>query len=168
MHCSSSFSFTKPSILASFSSNPKPPSHRVNNAPQSTTTTKTTEANFVKPKQKQQKQTKPSIAEIERVIGAGVFRDRDNSNRNTEENKTIFDTVLSNSIGKSEGNVEKKLRETGEWIIDRTEKTSNSAGKNILMAVFLWALPMWFFSFLVAAGIVKLPFSTPFLDDLFM
>ncbi|KAL8105834.1 hypothetical protein AgCh_029581 [Apium graveolens] len=73
-------------------------------------------------------QKKPSVAEIERAIGAGVFRDR-NVDGDSEESKTLFDTILSNSIGKSEGSVEKKLRETGEWILDKTEgPSSRSAG----------------------------------------
>ncbi|KAK1380624.1 Chlororespiratory reduction 3 [Heracleum sosnowskyi] len=110
-------------------------------------------------------QKKPSVAEIERAIGAGVFRDR-NLDGDSEEGKTLFDTILSNSIGKSEGSVEKKLRETGEWILDKTEgSSSRSAGKNILKTVFLLILPLWIISFLVAAGFVKLPFNTPFLDD---
>ncbi|KAL7163563.1 hypothetical protein ACSBR2_039634 [Camellia fascicularis] len=88
--------------------------------------------------------------------------------RNSEQGKTLFDSIFSNSVGESEGPVERKLRETGEWIIDRTERSSNSIGKNILMAVFQFVLPIWILSFLVASGIVKLPFSTPFLDDLIM
>ncbi|XP_076902980.1 putative NAD(P)H dehydrogenase subunit CRR3, chloroplastic [Bidens hawaiensis] len=110
---------------------------------------------------------KPSVAEIERVIGAGMFKDRD-INRESEEDKTLFDYILSNSIGKTEGDMEKKLRETGEWIIDRTEGPSRSTGKNILKAVFIWILPMWIISFLVASGVIKLPFVSPFLDDLIM
>ncbi|KAK3027666.1 hypothetical protein RJ639_041903 [Escallonia herrerae] len=57
-------------------------------------------------------QKQPSVAEIERAIGAGIFRDRDN-NRESDEKKTLFDAILSNSIGKKEGSAEKKLRETG-------------------------------------------------------
>lgn len=114
-------------------------------------------------------QKKPSVAEIERAIGAGVFRDRNTDDGDSEESKTLFDTILSNSIGKSEGSVEKKLRETGEWILDKTEGSSaRSAGKNILKTVFLLILPLWIISFLVAAGFVKLPFDTPFLDDWIM
>ncbi|XP_017222003.1 probable NAD(P)H dehydrogenase subunit CRR3, chloroplastic [Daucus carota subsp. sativus] len=109
-------------------------------------------------------QKKPSVAEIERAIGAGVFRDRDTDG--DMEQKTLFDTILSNSIGESESSVEKKLRETGEWILEKTEgPSSRSAGKNILKTVFLLILPVWIISFLVAAGFVKLPFATPILDD---
>ncbi len=108
----------------------------------------------------------PSVVQIERTIGAGIFRDRDP--RGSDESKTLFDLLLSNSIGKTEGSVEKKLRKTGEWIIDRAERTSRSAGKQILMVTFLWILPTWTLLLLVASGILKLPFSIPFLDDLIM
>ncbi|KAI3696280.1 hypothetical protein L1987_79292 [Smallanthus sonchifolius] len=119
------------------------------------------------PSGKQQIEKKPSVAEIERAIGAGIFKDRD-INRESEQEKTLFDQILSNSIGKTEGDVEKKLRETGEWIIDQTEGPSRSTGKNILKVVFLWILPVWILSFLVASGFIKLPFISPFIDDLIM
>lgn len=60
--------------------------------------------------------------------------------RGSEQNKTLFDLLLSNSIGKTEGSVEKKLRETGEWIIDRAEGTSRSAGILLVSFHFLFSL----------------------------
>ncbi|CAL5354836.1 unnamed protein product [Camellia sinensis] len=132
MHSLTSFSSTKPHIIiASLSNNnpppphtnPKPPLHRINTPNPSTTAAKHLQ---LKQKQQKQKQKQPSVAEIEKVIGAGVFRDRDTSNRNSEQGKTLFDSIFSNSVGESEGPVERKLRETGEWIIDRTERSSNS------------------------------------------
>lgn len=55
----------------------------------------------------------------------------------SEESKTLFDTILSNSIGKTEGSVEKKLRETGEWILDKTEgPSSRSAGMLFVLTLF--------------------------------
>ncbi|KAL0430270.1 UNVERIFIED_CONTAM: hypothetical protein Sradi_0653000 [Sesamum radiatum] len=78
----------------------------------------------------------------------------------------MFDNMLRNSVGKSEGSVEKKLRETGEWLIERTERTSRAAGKQILVSMFVWMIPVWIFAFLVASGMVQLPFDTPFLEDL--
>uniref|UniRef100_A0A5B7C245 NAD(P)H dehydrogenase subunit CRR3, chloroplastic n=1 Tax=Davidia involucrata TaxID=16924 RepID=A0A5B7C245_DAVIN len=161
MGCLSCISLTKTHIFASLpnnsppQSNRKPPVRRINTATPPP------------PPPTIQQQKQPSIAEIERAIGAGIFRDRDTSNSDSEQ-KTLFDTIFSNSIGKTEGSVEKKLRETGEWIIDRSESASRSAGKKILKFVFLWILPMWIFSFLVASGLIRLPFSTPFLDDLIM
>ncbi|KAL0424625.1 UNVERIFIED_CONTAM: hypothetical protein Sradi_0997300 [Sesamum radiatum] len=74
--------------------------------------------------------------------------------------------MLRNSVGKSEGSVEKKLRETGEWLIERSERASRAAGKQILMGMFVWMIPVWIFAFLVASGMVQLPFDTPFLEDL--
>ncbi|XP_049404669.1 probable NAD(P)H dehydrogenase subunit CRR3, chloroplastic [Solanum stenotomum] len=106
---------------------------------------------------------KLSVAEIERAIGAGIFKDRDTS-RSAKENKTLFDSILSNSVGENEGDVEKKLRQTGEWLIHKTENTSASTGKQILVAVFQWILPMWIIAFLLASGILNLPF----LDDLLL
>ncbi|MFS8018307.1 hypothetical protein Hanom_Chr15g01390521 [Helianthus anomalus] len=43
-----------------------------------------------------------------------------------------------NAIGTTERDVEKKLRETGEWLIDQTDGPSGSSspGKNILKVVF--------------------------------
>ncbi|KAK4430319.1 hypothetical protein Salat_1332600 [Sesamum alatum] len=115
--------------------------------------------------QKQGQAQQPSILEIERAIGAGIFRDRD-TNREAEEKESLFDNMLRNSVGKSEGSVEKKLRETGEWLIERTKQTSRSAGKQIVMAMFVWMIPVWIFAFAVASGMVQLPFDTPFLEDL--
>ncbi|KAG8366740.1 hypothetical protein BUALT_Bualt17G0110800 [Buddleja alternifolia] len=110
-------------------------------------------------KQKQGQQ-QPSILEIERAIGAGIFRDRDEE----EKSNNLFDNILRNSVGKNEGSVEKKLRESGEWLIDQTERTSRSAGKQILMTIFVWIIPMWISAFLVAAGIVQLPFLDDFIS----
>ena len=42
------------------------------------------------------------------------------------------------------------------------------AGKNVLMFVFQWVIPIWTLSILVASGLIKLPFNNPFLDDLLM
>ncbi|KAG6391610.1 hypothetical protein SASPL_149366 [Salvia splendens] len=111
-----------------------------------------------KKKQKQQ----PSVMEIERAIGAGIFRERD-VNR---QKANLVDNILKNSVGKNEGSVEKRLRETGEWLLDQTETRTRSAGKQILMTIFVWIIPLWIAGFLVAAGIISLPFHTPFLDDL--
>lgn len=42
------------------------------------------------------------------------------------------------------------------------------AGDKILKVMFIWILPLWILSFFVASGSIKLPFSTPLLDDLIM
>ncbi|XP_043700788.1 probable NAD(P)H dehydrogenase subunit CRR3, chloroplastic [Telopea speciosissima] len=113
------------------------------------------------------KQKQPSIAEVEKAIGAGIFRDGD-STRDSGENSTIFDMFLSTTTSRPEGSVEKKLRETGEWLIDTSKGTSGSAGQDILFVVSLWILPVWMFLLLVASGVINLPSSIPFLDDLIM
>ncbi|XP_042033128.1 probable NAD(P)H dehydrogenase subunit CRR3, chloroplastic [Salvia splendens] len=115
-----------------------------------------------KKKQKQQ----PSVMEIERAIGAGIFRERDVNSGGEGEKANLVDNILKNSVGKNEGSVEKRLRETGEWLLDQTETRTRSAGKQILMTIFVWIIPLWIAGFLVAAGIISLPFHTPFLDDL--
>ncbi|KAL4302056.1 hypothetical protein GQ457_10G027120 [Hibiscus cannabinus] len=110
----------------------------------------------------------PSIVQIERAIGAGSFRDADSSESEEEMRKTIFDGLLPVGGGKFEGEIEKKLRETGEWIGSTSEATFRSSGKAILLTVLQWILPIWTISLLVASGVIKLPFSTPLIDDLIM
>lgn len=65
--------------------------------------------------------------------------------RNSEKNKTLFDKLLSISIGETEGKVEKKLRETGEWIIDRTEKGPKSTG--MLLYGYVYSLVLILLNF---------------------
>ncbi|XP_031131474.1 probable NAD(P)H dehydrogenase subunit CRR3, chloroplastic [Ipomoea triloba] len=109
------------------------------------------------PKKKHKNPTQPSIAEIERAIGAGVFRD-----------PAIYKRVESGSDIGGEWPVEKKLREVGEWLLAATETSPDTSSRNILKTVFLWILPMWVLAFLVAARIIQLPFTSPFLDDLLL
>ncbi|KAL3654501.1 hypothetical protein CASFOL_004182 [Castilleja foliolosa] len=117
-------------------------------------------------KLKQQQQ--PTIMEIEQAIGAGFFRDRDDidSSSSKEKGRSLFENIVKNTVGEKEGSVEKKLRETGEWLLYQSENTSRSAGKQILITMFVWVIPLWIFGFLIAAGILQLPFTTPFLQDL--
>ncbi|XP_057527563.1 probable NAD(P)H dehydrogenase subunit CRR3, chloroplastic [Amaranthus tricolor] len=119
-------------------------------------------------KPNQIKQSQPSVAEIERAIGAGIYRDHDPASDTTTEKKSVVDAVLSNSIGKTEGETEKALRQTGEWISGQSEKTTRTYGKKILEIMFLWIAPAWLLLLLVATGAVKLPFSFSALDDLLM
>ncbi|MBA0706284.1 hypothetical protein Golax_018404, partial [Gossypium laxum] len=44
-----------------------------------------------------------------------------------QRRKTIFDGLLPVTGGKFEGDIEKKLRETGEWIGTTTEATFRSS-----------------------------------------
>ncbi|MCL7035615.1 hypothetical protein MKW94_000431 [Papaver nudicaule] len=107
----------------------------------------------------------PSVAEVEKAIGAGMYRNRDS--KETGE-KTLFDKILTNPFGEEEGPVEQKLRETGEWILETTEGPTRSAGQQIFVILVTWVLPVWVLCLLVACGFVKLPFDVPLLDDLLM
>ncbi|KAF9592457.1 hypothetical protein IFM89_014947 [Coptis chinensis] len=76
--------------------------------------------------------------------------------------------ISSTPANYPESKVEKKLRETGEWILDATKGPTPSAGHDILMSICLGILPIWLLFLLIAFGGFKLPFSTPALDDLIM
>ncbi|PON87378.1 hypothetical protein TorRG33x02_168700 [Trema orientale] len=99
-----------------------------------------------------------SVIEIERAIGAG--RDLE------EEEDAKFDISMLNFPGKFEMPLQKRIRESSEWITDRTERAIRLSGKRILMVTIMWILPIWTFSLLVASGAIKLPFSNQFLDHL--
>ncbi|KAE8076321.1 hypothetical protein FH972_014982 [Carpinus fangiana] len=168
MYCLSCVSITKPLALASLPTNdsPPPPPIQTNPTKPLMHTTKPT-TSLPKKKQQQNKRQSPSIAEIERAIGAGRYRDIDASELKEEE-VANFDFMSMSFTGKFEGPVEKKLRETGEWLVTSTESKFRASGKKIFMFIFQWMLPIWTLSLLMASGVVKLPFSTPFLDDLLM
>ncbi|XWS34473.1 hypothetical protein CRYUN_Cryun21dG0041500 [Craigia yunnanensis] len=161
--CSISISTPKAVALpfASLTNNPSPQEIKTNPKPKTRTRARRRQ------RLHQQKPQPPSIIQIERAIGAGSFRDADSSDLE-QRRKTIFDGLLPITSGKFEGAIEKKLRETGEWIGSRTEATFRSSGKRILLVVLQWILPIWTFSLLVASGAIKLPFSTPLIDDLIM
>ncbi|KAK9115243.1 hypothetical protein Syun_022040 [Stephania yunnanensis] len=116
--------------------------------------------------QQEQQQQQPSLAEIERAIGASSFGENDS--RGFGKKSLLFDLMSSSPIGQPEGEVERRLRETGEWIIETTEGDSPSSGHNILMVVSLGILPVWLLCLAVASGLLKLPFSSPALDNLLM
>ncbi|CAA7397644.1 unnamed protein product [Spirodela intermedia] len=77
----------------------------------------------------------------------------------------MLDFWASTPIGQAESPPEKKLREVGEWLVDRTE-ARGLLGQRILMTVSLYVLPVWVLLVLLASGVVSLPFNVPFLDDL--
>ncbi|GAU40735.1 hypothetical protein TSUD_14200 [Trifolium subterraneum] len=81
--------------------------------------------------------------------------------------KTTSDLFLGQLF---EGKVQKKMRETGEWLSENgeTRLRSTKMRKGILVFAFQWMMPIWVISFLIASGAIKLPFSIPFLDDLLM
>ncbi|XP_012467261.1 probable NAD(P)H dehydrogenase subunit CRR3, chloroplastic [Gossypium raimondii] len=150
--------------IASLTDKPSPQETQTNSKPKTATRPRKRRQRL----RQQKPHPPPSIVQIERAIGAGSFRDADSSDLEEQRRKTIFDGLLPVTGGKFEGDIEKKLRETGEWIGTTTEATFRSSGKTILLVVLQWILPIWTFSLLVASGVIKLPFSTPLIDDLIM
>uniref|UniRef100_A0A0F7CZ71 Chlororespiratory reduction 3 n=1 Tax=Francoa sonchifolia TaxID=23250 RepID=A0A0F7CZ71_9ROSI len=170
MACLSTMSIAKTLALASLPDNSSPPKPNPTpiTIPNSNLPTKKQNLKQRQRQRQQQQQQpeQPTIIQIERAIGTGMFRDSDP--RDLEERSTVFNGLLSNPSDKFEGPVEKKLRETGEWLVEKTERGSASTGKGILVVLFLWFLPIWTVALLVVTGVIKLPFSIPFLDDLIM
>ncbi|CAK8570390.1 unnamed protein product [Lathyrus sativus] len=122
------------------------------------------------PNKLRQRAPRPSIMQIERALGAGSFRDGEPDLKNEKDldmKKTTMDLFLGQAF---EGMVQKKLRETGEWLQENAETRfrSTKTRKGILVFAFQWMMPIWVLSFLIASGAIKLPFSIPFLDDLLM
>ncbi|KAJ1425387.1 hypothetical protein SESBI_11100 [Sesbania bispinosa] len=67
----------------------------------------------------------PSVIQIERVVGAGSFRDGEPQPRDSDIRKSVFDLFLGQAF---EGPVEKKLRQTGEWLVGTAETRFRSSG----------------------------------------
>ncbi|KAL1338635.1 hypothetical protein HN51_033249 [Arachis hypogaea] len=107
---------------------------------------------------------KPTVIQIERIVGAGSFRDGEQAG-DSDVRKSVFDLFLGQAF---EGPVEKKIRTTGEWLLTNAEPRFQKSGKGILKFIFQLMLPIWIMSLLVASGVIKLPFSSPFLDDLLL
>ncbi|XP_015580033.1 probable NAD(P)H dehydrogenase subunit CRR3, chloroplastic isoform X2 [Ricinus communis] len=177
MACLSCHCLAKAFVYASLSTNnndsvslPSPPHSSARDPKPSipTTKTKTTSPTLPRKQRHQSKlQKQLNLIRIERAIGAGSYRDSEPNGLEQHSNSTV-QGLLPDDAGGLEGSVEKKLRETGEWLTDKTEGQFRSSGKQILMFFFKWVLPIYIFMFLVTSGIVELPFSTPFLDDLLM
>ncbi|KAG5236784.1 NAD(P)H dehydrogenase [Salix suchowensis] len=147
---------------------PKPPSLPVPVPTTRSTTTKSTTT--LQPPRKKNVQNKLQqqldLMRIERAVGAGSYRDYEKPIDQEKEKEKKKKKKVSGFM--EEGPVEKKLRETGEWVITKTEGGFRSNGKRILMFSFKWALPIYIFMVFVASGVIKLPFSSQFLDDLLM
>lgn len=60
-----------------------------------------------------------------------IFRDLE------EQKNAKFDMSMMNFPNKFEGPVEKKLRETGEWITNKTERGFRLSGNHFLCSLFL-------------------------------
>ncbi|VVA14558.1 PREDICTED: probable NAD(P)H dehydrogenase subunit CRR3 [Prunus dulcis] len=143
---SSCLSLTKNLVHASLSNNnnnnngslPPPPPLQANPTKPPLSSRNQTPTVLPRKKQKNQPQRKPrqpSVIEIERAIGGGRFRDADP--RDLEEQKNAkFDMSMMNFPSKFEGPVEKKLRETGEWITNKTERGFRLSGNHFLFSLF--------------------------------
>uniref|UniRef100_A0A0F7CZ70 Chlororespiratory reduction 3 n=1 Tax=California macrophylla TaxID=337344 RepID=A0A0F7CZ70_9ROSI len=151
--------------LASLSDNSQPPKTRTPK-PSLPRTKKPALPGKQKRSLKKGSETRPSLIQIERAIGAGRYRDIDR--REEEAKKTEFDGLLPITTGQFETTVEETLRKTGRWLADKTARSSGSAGKGVLLFLFRYILPVWTLLILLGIGVIKLPFNTPFLDDLFM
>ncbi|KAI5573694.1 hypothetical protein BDE02_10G097400 [Populus trichocarpa] len=147
---------------------PKPPSLPVPvpTTTRSTRTKSTTTLPLPRKKSVQDRlQQQLNLMNIERVVGAGSYRDYE---KPIDQEKKEKKKKKKMSGFMEEGPVEKKLRETGEWVTTKTEGGFRSNGKRILMFSFKWAIPLYIFMVFVASGVIKLPFSSQFLDDLLM
>ncbi|BAT84688.1 NAD(P)H dehydrogenase subunit [Vigna angularis] len=109
---------------------------------------------------------KPSVMQMQRIVGAGSFRDTEPLPLpGSDMRKTVMDLFLGQAM---EGRVQKKMRETGEWLDANAESKITSSRKGILLFMVQWMLPIWTILFLIAFGAIELPFGNPFLDDLLM
>ncbi|MBA0760003.1 hypothetical protein Gotri_022801 [Gossypium trilobum] len=119
--------------IASLTDKPSPQETQTNSKPKTATRPRKRRQRL----RQQKSHPPPSIVQIERAIGAGSFRDADSRHIFLhppfaflweQRRKTIFDGLLPVTGGKFEGDIEKKLRETGEWIGTTTEATFRSSG----------------------------------------
>ncbi|KAI5394517.1 hypothetical protein KIW84_061244 [Lathyrus oleraceus] len=154
-----------PSSSSSSSSSPQQTNLPRSKKPSLGPTSSTTSA---PPNKLPRRPPQPSIMQIERALGAGSFRDGEpelKKEKDSDAKKTTMDLFLGQAF---EGVMQKKLRETGEWLGENGETRfrSTKTRKGILVFAFQWMMPIWVLLFLIASGAIKLPFSTPFLDDL--
>ncbi|CAN0899255.1 Probable NAD(P)H dehydrogenase subunit CRR3, chloroplastic [Linum grandiflorum] len=108
-------------------------------------------------------QKKLQVLRMERAIGAGSYRDAEPPA--SVENALADDDTSSSNGNQFEGSLQKKARETGEWLAHKTETEFRISEKQGLEFLFKWALPISLLAMMVAVGVVKLPFLSPFLDD---
>ncbi|XP_021909991.1 probable NAD(P)H dehydrogenase subunit CRR3, chloroplastic isoform X2 [Carica papaya] len=125
MPCISFFSTTKPTTFASLAEetpSPRLPTSKPAKRPKLRTRNKPQP-----PHLQSQSYNSPnsSIIQIERAIGAGSYRDTDPGE--LRKRNTVFDGILPTGGDKFEGEIEKKIRETGEWLSSRTEARFRSS-----------------------------------------
>ncbi|PKA47246.1 hypothetical protein AXF42_Ash017191 [Apostasia shenzhenica] len=111
---------------------------------------------------------RPTVAEIRRAIGAEDRHGVDGESPNSSPSSSpIMDFLASTPIGQPESPAERTLREFAERIVEHAEANVHH-GQNVLIMLCLYALPVWTLLLLVASGVIKLPFSLPFMEDLIM
>ncbi|KAJ6312698.1 hypothetical protein OIU76_011599 [Salix suchowensis] len=112
---------------------PKPPSLPVPVPTTRSTTTKSTTT--LQPPRKKNVQNKLQqqldLMRIERAVGAGSYRDYEKPIDQEKEKEKKKKKKVSGFM--EEGPVEKKLRETGEWVITKTEGGFRSNGTTFLV-----------------------------------
>ncbi|CAL1361759.1 unnamed protein product [Linum trigynum] len=114
------------------------------------------------------------VLRVERAIGAGSYRDAEPPGAAEGRGSGIAELWLESEDGSNrsnnpfEGPVEKKIRETGEWLAYKTENDFRISEKQSLTLLYKWALPISLLAMMVAVGVVKLPFLSPLLDDFIM
>ncbi|KAJ6771847.1 putative proteinD(P)H DEHYDROGENASE SUBUNIT CRR3 CHLOROPLASTIC-RELATED [Salix koriyanagi] len=110
---------------------PKPPSLPVPTTRSATTKSTTT----LQPPRKKNVQNKLQqqldLMRIERAVGAGSYRDYEKPIDQEKEKEKKKKKKVSGFM--EEGPVEKKLRETGEWVITKTEGGFRSNGTSFLV-----------------------------------
>ncbi|KAJ4835248.1 hypothetical protein Tsubulata_026677 [Turnera subulata] len=147
---------------------PSPQSHNTGPNEPRIPTTKTRRTKSLPKKRSQvldKLQQKYTFIKLERAIGAGSYRDSEPNGG--ERRHSVLQGLLPNSDDMKETVAEKKMRETGQWLVDNTEEGFRSNGRKMLMFSF-WGIPIYIFLFMVAAGVIQLPFSSPLLEDLLM
>uniref|UniRef100_A0A0F7GZQ3 Chlororespiratory reduction 3 n=1 Tax=Cypripedium formosanum TaxID=53042 RepID=A0A0F7GZQ3_9ASPA len=114
---------------------------------------------------------RPTSAEIRRAIGVDelprVNGGSPSSPSSSSSSSPFMDFLATTPIGQSESAAERTVREFAEWFVVRTEAKVVD-GARMLMVLCLSILPLWILLFLVASGIIKLPFSLPMVEDLIM
>ncbi|KAJ4841297.1 hypothetical protein Tsubulata_030576, partial [Turnera subulata] len=78
-------------------------------------------------------QQKYTIIKFERAIGASSYRDSEPGG--TERRHSVLQGLLPNSDDMMKTMAEKKMRETGQWLVDNTEEGFRSNGTHIYICV---------------------------------
>ncbi|KAH0468307.1 hypothetical protein IEQ34_003340 [Dendrobium chrysotoxum] len=116
---------------------------------------------------------RPTAADVRLAIGVDELPRPDGgtpssaSSSSSSSSSRLMDFLATTPIGQPESPAERALRQFGEWMIDRTEARSGDGLMN-LMLLCLSVLPVWILLLLVASGIIKLPFSHPFVENIIL